>query len=97
LAGGAEEEAAMSEVKTWMEGPRVRGKAYQLEDGLWTYFILLGEGENERTIHCPQKYGWSTKEGAIAAMKSHIVTALRDVSPEIQITDRKTGRPLEGS
>lgn len=78
-------------------GPRIRGRAYQLDDGLWTYFILLGEGPDETTIHCPAKYGWGTKEEAVEALKIHVSEALVALDPRVEITDNFTGKILSRS
>lgn len=61
----------------FIKGPRIRGHAFQLADGLWTYFIRLGEGESEKTFHCDDRR-WKTREEALDALKAHVNHTLKE-------------------
>lgn len=56
-----------------VKGPRIRGHAFELKSGLWTYFIRVGDEKTdgrEKTIHAD--HAWETKEEALAELQNQV-------------------------
>lgn len=75
----------------------IRGRAYEIDTGVWSYFFIVSDtGMREETIHAHEDDCWKTKDDAIKAMQEHINHGLKAI-PEIEVVDRNIGEILKNA